>query len=422
MKLNNRGFTLVELIVVMAIFIIVIMITGDAFKTILSTSTKLFKSEESNIEGVVGLEMMRHDIEQSGFGLFDSFMSVAAEYTEADKIPALTYNDAPSGVPRAVIGGNNLGEVLDPNADSDGVKYTTLLGADYLTIKATSAGLNQASQRWTYITGSDPPHVWPSDNLSVGDRVIIQRRVFNANGISNQLVFDPNHKDIYWVNFATGGFVTEFSPVLPQETYYVYGINPDGNLRMPFNRTDYFVATPSVANRLPATCAQKTGILYKTVVNHSNGRLTYLPVVDCVADMQVVFGWNFGDSAGSVVTDPNTLGSGTVDTWSNADGSVVSSSVAGVTVTNVQDAMANAGHIRTKLKLIKVYILAQDGRKDPNYTSPSPIQIGEASENDVDAVKALTRPGGYTVPTEQLNYRWKQYRLVIKPKNLLSNQ
>ncbi len=54
-----------------------------------------------------------------------------------------------------------------------------------------------------------------------------------------------------------------------------------------------------------------TGILYKTTVNHADGKLTYIPVLDCVLDMQVVLGWDLN-------------GDGLIDTWSNADGSVVS--------------------------------------------------------------------------------------------------
>ncbi len=34
-----------------------------------------------------------------------------------------------------------------------------------------------------------------------------------------------------------------------------------------------------------------TGILYKGTVNHADGLLTELPLLDCVADMQVIFGW-----------------------------------------------------------------------------------------------------------------------------------
>ena len=40
-----------------------------AFNTIITNSSKSSKIEESNIEGMIGLEMMRHDLEQMGFGL-----------------------------------------------------------------------------------------------------------------------------------------------------------------------------------------------------------------------------------------------------------------------------------------------------------------------------------------------------------------
>ena len=67
---NCKGFTLIELIVVMAVFVVVIAISGDAFKTVLQQASKLFRSEESNIEGIVGLEVFRHDLQQAGYGLY----------------------------------------------------------------------------------------------------------------------------------------------------------------------------------------------------------------------------------------------------------------------------------------------------------------------------------------------------------------
>jgi hypothetical protein len=143
-----------------------------------------------------------------------------------------------------------------------------------------------------------------------------------------------------------------------------------------------------------------------------------MPIVDCVADMQIIFGWNLADSTGSVITDPALAGSGSIDTWSNADGSVASSSVTLPSATFVHDTiLADPGHIRTKLKIIKVYILAQNGSRDPNYSSPETISIGDPGE------ASLTKPAGYPLKTMNMqNYRWKVYRVVIKPKNLISNQ
>jgi len=42
--------------------------------------------------------------------------------------------------------------------------------------------------------------------------------------------------------------------------------------------------------------------------------------------------------------------------------------------------------------------------------------VGDAGE------ASLTRVGGLSLAANQQNYRWKQYRLVVRPKNLLSNQ
>ena len=63
---NMHGFSLVEMIVVMAIFVIVIMITGTAFNAIVSRSAQEYKSAESEIEGIVGLEILRRDLVQAG--------------------------------------------------------------------------------------------------------------------------------------------------------------------------------------------------------------------------------------------------------------------------------------------------------------------------------------------------------------------
>ncbi len=112
--LNSRkGFTLVEMIVVMAVFVVVIMITADSFKTILTQMTKITKSEESNIEGVVGLEMFRMICNKQA--MVCRFRIIANICIEAGYAPASNYNDCTgsttSGVPRAVVAGDKLGAV-----------------------------------------------------------------------------------------------------------------------------------------------------------------------------------------------------------------------------------------------------------------------------------------------------------------------
>jgi prepilin-type N-terminal cleavage/methylation domain-containing protein len=387
MRTYNKGYTLIELIVVMAVFSIIILIAGQSFNTILKQNTKLLTSEESNIEGIVGLEIFRHDLEQAGFGLPSSYPSTPPSYQEAAGTPAQNFNDAANGIPRPVVAGNNLnsGNVL-PNTD-------------YLVIKGTTLGLTQASQHWTYVNYSSAgkaPKRWPSGNLAANDRAIVLRRAFTTSGVTNELVYDTAAPQNFYVSIPgpTTPLPGSFSPAVPQEILTIYGVDTV-NLRMPFNRSDYFISRPA---GIPSRCALNTGILYKTVVNHTDGNLTYMPILDCVADMQVVFGWDVN-------------GDGLIDAYSDADGTNVS----GASSSQVKTLLASSDGIRSSLKLMKIYILAQDGARDPNFTnSGSTILVGANGETSITKSYDLNPAGGPNL----MNYRWKVYRIIVRPKNL----
>lgn len=389
---SQAGFTLVEMLVVLGVFTIVILIMGDSFIKILKHSNLLSRRAESNIEGVIGLEMFRHDLNQAGFGLPWGYSgSSNPVYTEAGNAPAKDYNDASSDIPRAFVAGNDLtiGEVKD---------------SDYLVLKGTSLAVNKASQRWTYVNystvGSTKPRIWSSGNLEDNDRVIVLRRRFTESGYTNQLIIAD--KDTFYTTYSKNGFdaVSQkaFLPTVPQETFFLYGVTPDGTSpKRPFNRSDYFVNRPT---SIPRYCAPNTGVLYKTTLNHDDkGTLHYLPIMDCVANMQVVFGWDMNED-------------GATDVLSNADASTVSGS--GGSATDVQNTMKDARQIRNRLKLVKVYIMAQDGRKDPTFTNDQTILVGDTSE------KSLTREFDVAdlKNNDWTNYRWKIYRIVVNPKNL----
>lgn len=415
----RKGFTLVELIVVMAIFMSVIMITTDAFKTILTQMTKITKSEESNIEGIIGLEMLRHDIQQAGYGLPFSFMNTLLTYTEASSTPASNYNDAPSGLPRALVAADNLPAGAGPS----GTATTLVANTDYLALKASTLGLSEASQRWTYLpydSTSTQPHVWQAENLASTDRVILLRRSFVANAYRNELVCDTsspaNYSQLLSEITAASPSTNVFVPTLENETYFIYGINGGGALGMPFNRADYFVATPTTAGSFPDVCAPGTGILYKAVVNHAGGASTYVPLLDCVADMQVILGWDLDDGMGNEGQD------GLVETYTsplNSGGTISdiasSSPVALATMqARATAAFGDPERLRNSLKVIKMYILAQVGRRDSNYTSPATFAMSDPTVDLSAAPKTLV--------ANQLNYHWKVYRIVTRPKNLLANQ
>jgi hypothetical protein len=157
----------------------------------------------------------------------------------------------------------------------------------------------------------------------------------------------------------------------------VYGVDPNTPLRMPFNRADYYVRIPA---SVPTQCAQGTGILYKGVVSQVDGTTpAELPLLDCVAAMRVL-----------VAMDVNNDGNITyMDHFENL----------------------TANDIRSQLREVRVYILAQEGQRDPSYTSPS-ATVTLGADVGQPLVVNLT-----TIPNYQ-NYRWKQYMIIARPGNL----
>ena len=134
---------------------------------------------------------------------------------------------------------------------------------------------------------------------------------------------------------------------------------------------------------MPSRCAPNTGILYKAMVNHSNGGLTELPLLDCVADMQLVFAMDQDD-------DPTTF-----DTYGDLP-----------TLT--------AEQVRTRVKEVRVYILAHEGQSDTFYTYPN----ATITLTDPDAGLQNTIDLNNLSGSTYVNYRWKIYTMVIKPFNL----
>jgi len=397
MERNNRGFTLVEMLIVMTVFIVVIMITGDAFNKILTQTNKLSGIEESNIEGVVGLEIFRHDLEQAGYGLPYVYDTVPPNYIEATSDVPKLLNDAPNGLPRAFAFQKYSTTVDDAGATYNGVK-----GSWYLAVKGVSLSRAAGAQKWTYATyssnsyGSKPPKIWPSENFASGDRVIVLKRTFFEKSYSNSLAYDTGAPGTYWTTYNKDGFTPAFSPRNANEMVYAYGLGQTNDT--------------SVASKYPTSCAPNTGILYKASVNQSDGKLNYMPLLDCVADMQVVMGWDLWNASSSSEGQD-----GIIDTWSSpsdASGAITVMGAASQTI--VKNALLSPESIRKSLKILKVYVLAQNGKKDSSYTSIQKLNVAGKGE--------LSLGREYSLTPDMINYRWKVYSIVTHPKNLLINQ
>lgn len=389
---SSRGFSLVELVVVMAMFVIVIAVAGDTFTRIMKFSSQQAKTAESNIEGVVGLEMVRKDLASVGFGLPWSFQNTIG-YQEVNpgagprEALAAAYNATPNTqaqteVPSPVSAGNNV---------TPGNANLLIQGSDYLVLRATSLGTATAAQRWSFMnyTGmikpaSLVPQAWTRENLKGTDWVSVIR-IGLSGSFTKELVMNGSSFTTQYNNLAS------YEPVESKVTNYIYGVSDTVQPRMPFNRADYYVRVPASTdtNMLPRRCAPNTGILYKTLVNHADGTVSgnEAPLLDCVADMQVVY---------------------TLDSLSN-----------GVTTDTDSLAGLTARQIREQLKLIQVYILTHEGGKDPLYSYPNQtIGVGPT-------VNGLTSGSGRTfnietsIGTGWRQYRWKIYRMLVKPANLM---
>ncbi|GBD99930.1 hypothetical protein BMS3Abin07_01977 [bacterium BMS3Abin07] len=392
---RQDGFTLVELMIAMAIFVFAIAATSQIFTGLLTQFKQQTKIAETNIEGVIGLEILRRDIEMAGFGL--PFDLNGATYTEAVNDPNTNqnetgYNDAGTNPPRALVSGDGQGAG----------------NSDVLVIKATNVAINNAAERWTYVSEKNGVYTIPvwrdvngtilsgenlrknsSDSIHT-DRVIAvqpvlgsRRRVLVSSGGIFFTQFNPSNADPPVIG-------SKFQPVVDSlETYMIYGVIVDVDPRMPFNRADYYVRVPLTP---PARCAPGTGVLYKGVVVNkkgvSGGNLTEYPLLNCVADMQVVYRLD-------------TTADGNIDT---STGNI---------------AALTAKQVRDQVKEVRVFMLVHEGQRDATFRFnnfiPPPtvcatcIRVGDATGGRDFDVSGITN---------YLNYRWKVYTMIVDPENL----
>ena len=419
--LCNKGFSLIELLVVTLITVIVLMITGTAFEKIILESSKLKKVSETNIEGIIGLEVLRKDLESTGYGLPWEFMT-AITYDEVDAavgadfpvqgIDPKSFNDSPSSVPRAILSAASTAanKIIDGTA---GVKLTNP-GTDYLVIKSLNVAFGDTNKKWSYVNysasgASNQSKIKPwstaAEQFETNDSIITLINTFGDTKVSRQLAMEsgtqfsykysglipPN--DIYKPTAKT----TSGGATITNDMYAVYGVNNLGttdNIRMPFNRADYYVNRP---NSMPSHCNKGTGILYKGVIDNSitGGAFTQYPLLDCVGDMQIAYELDTG--AGNITyTD---------------------------TLVDAANTPLDAQKIRDQLKTIRVYILAHEGRKESSYSYPHSdpnkvITVGDPSMPS-SLLRILKLSDMVSLfGSDWMNYRWKVYTISVKPKNL----
>ena len=381
---KESGFSLVELMIYMALLGILMTMVFSSFTPVMQTSSRQWRMAETKIEMGLGLDLLRSDLEHAGFGLPWEFPVgvTPSPYSEpaAPTAPA-AMNDFPN-VPRAVI--------------SEDDSASSMNGADYLAIKALNVVRNEASQKWGLL-GRTALHAVDIQSMGAdafddagvdADRVIVIRPQVGP-GENRQLVLDGTN---YFAK-PTAGDLTPFAP--PEtpndpngERYLIYGLVDTNDPRRPFNRTDYYINNAG----MPAHCAPGTGTLLKATLNQGDDNFFPLPIVDCVADFQVVY-----------YLDTN--GDGGWDTKVNASG------LNGLT----------AQQIREQVKSIRCYVLTHEGGVDRTYTHPNAnITVGEVAADGVTLVAGAGRTFDLNanIGATWANYRWKVNSLAVTPRNL----
>lgn len=321
---------------------------------------------ETAIEAIIGLGLLRIDLEHAGFGLpWEWEDDIGMDYTEPDP-----FSGEPREVPLALSS-------ADFSADS-------LHRADYLVIRGTNIARGQASQKWGYVGRDGLRNIQlravGGDDFVPGDRLLVIRPQTNT-GDLRQLLMNGNNY------FFTQNNIDKVAP--PSTTndpdgdkYLVYGLNDDNDISRPFNRVDYFISGVN----LPSQCAPNTGVFGKRQGNQANNNGVFMPVVDCVADFQVVYYMD-------------TNGDGGWDEVFDANG------IAGL----------SAAQIRDQVKAIRCFILTHEGTMDTSYTYPdAEIMVGGTINN-----KSVGRTFNLadSIEGDWANYRWKVHSVTISPRN-----
>ena len=173
---RQEGFSLIELMITMVVFLLIIASASGVFTSLLTQFKQQSKISETNIEGAIGLEILRRDLESAGYGLpwnvelgggGGNDWNLLVGYCEAVSDGTITPNPTTfnngvntvpcpatvTGAPKAVQSGNNLGVDLSAVA---------VVGesADYLAIKSTAVAINDTAKKWTYLRAGPVLNTW----------------------------------------------------------------------------------------------------------------------------------------------------------------------------------------------------------------------------------------------------------------------
>ena len=393
---SHRGFTLVEILIAMLIFIIILVIASGGMINILRYGIITMRSETSNIEGIVGVEVLRHDLQQAGLGLFNDELAVPAYLELVQK--RHSSNDCNTGsydsqykIPRHIVTANDV-----PGSGLE-------LSPDYLAIKGVSLGNSPTAQKNSFVDDTGTVELYGINDFTSGDKVIVLNSKFdkNKNRVIRTLL---NSGASYYTGFNTP---LDASYIPPSNNFFqVFGVDNSAVLRAPFNRVDYFLRRDA---NTPTSCSPAAGTLYRGIMRHSDGSLIETPVLDCVADMQIILGIN---TTASPETDSSVQFF--VPASFSTDG--IPSADSAISLTEISDLWKTPQELRKRLRMVIVFLLVQDGQKDSNFVNTNSTFI-VGSDQDPRLNRPQLQKIVNLTQANYRNYRWKLYRVAAKIKN-----
>lgn len=358
---QDKGFSLVEMMVAVAVFGVITSVAMGAFISQMENNSREYSLAESEIEYNIALNnIIKTDISLAGYGLANDY--------DIDDDDVLTNNWAP-----------------------DAVTAVDNVTGDELLLAGTAIGLNSSAPKgWSYYDGTQFA-VWtdPRENIkthaSENDKVDI---VILMEPNSKRLLDDDDDGAGNWrfkyngpsaaLTALPGG--TAFTPAAGTLAYGLEVVEDIPTSPRPYYSVRYYLDS----GNSPRTCATGTSSLLRAESLEVDSSGSGDPLFSCVRNFQVAFGLDTNED-------------GTIDLWD--DGGTTLSSY------SFEDQ-------RKRVKQVRVYLLVQNGRRDPDYQYPAAtVRVG-------DATLGTGTGEDVALNAEQRSYRWRLLTLSVVPKNI----
>ena len=384
---NRRGITLIELMVVLAIFSVVMAGMYSSYTVLMKQGFSQYKLAQSEMEFQIAKSVIERDIAMAGSGI----ANIYCESTVAVANTVCTSGSRCSG------------------GASDGLCVPIHLRATpNLIMMGTALGReSRASQAWSLTTSNTPTvggyRTWTdareqlrtNSDLSKADKIIY----IEPN--KKRLLYHDSENSLTgrkWLFPYPGSATTNPYPTMGEDGMLVFGMTTSTSANLPFYMVQY-----SLGGTAPSNCAPGSSNLLRLETHTEPLGTGGQPLMNCVLGFQVALGLatNIDNN------DPR------ISCW------------------DLNGAACAAGYpsetLRKQLKQVKVFVLAQEGKEDLDYTyGTNPVTVGDETGTLTKCIDSgvTCMPGAgvvgqsVTLNADQLHYRWKLLTLEVAPRNI----